>query len=99
MKESTIISEHLNIFNNIICELENIGEKMKDEDKAILLLCILLDSYDTLIINLSCTKEDFLDMDTVSSALLADELRRKVTLESLESETDAFFDKRSSKKM
>nr|CAD1834518.1 unnamed protein product [Ananas comosus var. bracteatus] len=74
MKEGTKVSEHLNVFNNIICELESIGEKMKDEDKAITLLCTLPDSYETLITSLSCTKEDSLDLDTVCSALLADEL-------------------------
>nr|CAD1829287.1 unnamed protein product [Ananas comosus var. bracteatus] len=89
MKEGTKVSDHLNVFNDIICELESIGEKMKYEDKAITLLCTLPDSYETLITSLSCTKEDSLDLDTVCSALLANELRKKVTLGSSEGETEA----------
>ena len=80
MKEGTKIFENLNIFNNIICELESIGEKIKNKDNAILLLYTLLDSYDTVITSLSCTKEDSLDMDTIFSALLVDKLQRKATL-------------------
>nr|CAD1823374.1 unnamed protein product [Ananas comosus var. bracteatus] len=89
MKEGTKVSDHLNAFNNIICELESIGEKMKDENKAITLLCALPDTYETLITSLSCTKEDSLDLDTVCSALLADELRKKVSLGSSKGETEA----------
>ena len=43
------VSEHLNTFNDILSQLESIGVKMDDEDKAVTLLCTLPDSYDNLV--------------------------------------------------
>ena len=49
MKEGAKVSEHLNTFNDILSQLESIGVKMDDEDKAVTLLCTLPDSYDNLV--------------------------------------------------
>ncbi|KAF8396229.1 hypothetical protein HHK36_017843 [Tetracentron sinense] len=78
MNEGTKVSEHLNAFNNVICEHENVGVKMEEEDKAEILLSSLLESYDNLVTTLSSTRPK-LEMDSVCSALLADEIRKKGT--------------------
>ncbi|KAF8377927.1 hypothetical protein HHK36_031315 [Tetracentron sinense] len=57
--------------------------RMEDEDKAVTLLCTLLDSYDNLVTTLSCSKEDSPDLDSVCGALIADELQKKTSLSSL----------------
>ena len=49
IKEGAKVSEHLNTFNDILSQLESIGVKMDDEDKAVTLLCTLPDSYDNLV--------------------------------------------------
>ena len=39
MAEGAKISDHLSVLNGIVSELEAIGVKIKDEDKALRLLC------------------------------------------------------------
>ncbi|KAF8364742.1 hypothetical protein HHK36_033282 [Tetracentron sinense] len=76
IKEGTKVSKHLNAFNNVICELENVGVKMEEEDKADILLSSLPKSYDNLVTTLSCAQTK-LEMDSVCSALLVNEIRKK----------------------
>ncbi|KAF8396230.1 hypothetical protein HHK36_017844 [Tetracentron sinense] len=76
MKEGTKVSKHLNAFNNVICELENVGVKMEEEDKTEILLSSLPKSYDNLVTTLSYAQTK-LEMDSVCSALLVNEIREK----------------------
>ena len=48
MGEGTNFLSHLNVLNGLITQLENIGVKIEDEDKAIVLINSLPSSYDTL---------------------------------------------------
>lgn len=53
MKNDVKISEHLNEFNDVINQLESIGLGLEDKDKAMILLCTLPDSYNSLVMTLS----------------------------------------------
>jgi len=49
MKEGTAMLEHLNFFNKIISELLAVNMKIDEEDKTLILLSSLLDSYSHII--------------------------------------------------
>ncbi|KAL4589760.1 hypothetical protein LXL04_002670, partial [Taraxacum kok-saghyz] len=48
MNGDTKISDHLSVLNNIVSELEAIGVKVEDEDKALRLILSLSSSYDSM---------------------------------------------------
>ena len=79
MVESTSIKSHLVDFSSIIMNFENMDEKIKNEDQALLLLCSLLPSYkyfrETLIYD-----GDDISMNNVKSSLFFKDLMdKKVT--------------------
>jgi len=41
MKDGTSITDHLNVFNTLLVQLECVEVKFESEDKAITLLCLL----------------------------------------------------------
>jgi hypothetical protein len=45
MTEGATISDHLSVLNGIVSELETLGVKMDDEDKALRLILSLPSSY------------------------------------------------------
>jgi hypothetical protein len=49
MKEGMEITDHLNVFNTLICQLTNMEVKFEDEDKEVTLLCSLPKSSDHLV--------------------------------------------------
>jgi len=58
MVESKAIMEQLMEFNKIINDLENIEVHLKDEDKAILLLCVPPRSFESFKDTMLYGKED-----------------------------------------
>ena len=48
MKQGTMMLEHLNFFNKVICELLAVDVKT-NEDKALILFSSLLESYDHIV--------------------------------------------------
>lgn len=50
IEEGPLISNHIDVFNKIILDLEDMNVKINDKDKALLLLYFLLSSYEHLII-------------------------------------------------
>ena len=44
MKEGTLITDHLNVFNTLLVQLDSLDVKFDSEDKAITLLCSLPES-------------------------------------------------------
>ena len=49
MEEGSSISDHIDPFNKIILDLEDINVKIDDKDKAMILLCSLPSSYEHLV--------------------------------------------------
>ncbi|KAK9232475.1 hypothetical protein WN943_022721 [Citrus x changshan-huyou] len=74
MTEGTKISDHLSVLNGIVSELEAIGVKIEDEDKALRLLWSLPTSYKHLLPTLMYGKET-VDLEEVTSTLLSEERR------------------------
>ena len=76
MQEGSDLVEHMNAYNQVVTDLEHIGVKILDEDKAILLLCSLPPSYEHLITTLTYGKET-VEFEEISAALLSYSLRKK----------------------
>ena len=54
MKEGTAMSNHINELNTLLCQAHSIGMPQDDENKAVILLCSLLDSWDGVVIAIFC---------------------------------------------
>ena len=50
MDDNDTVTEHLNVYNNLISQITYVGIKMDEEDKCITLLCYLSDSWDNIIV-------------------------------------------------
>ena len=70
MKEGSDLLEHLNTFNMLNTQLSSFGVIYEDEDKALLLLALLLTSFDYLVTTLMYGKETTV-LKEVTSALLS----------------------------
>ena len=55
--------------------------KIDDEDKAVNLLCTLLESWGQVVSSISLSTTDTLEFDNVVGALLSEESRKKTSLE------------------
>jgi len=75
-KKGTSMNEHLNDFNKMIADLKNLDVEINDEDKALLLLNSLSDTYEHLVTTLLYGKENIKFID-VSNALVNNEYRNK----------------------
>ena len=76
MNEGTSISDHLSILNGIVSELESIGVKIDDEDKALRLIWSLPSSYKHMQPILMYGKENVV-FSEVTSKLISEERRLK----------------------
>jgi hypothetical protein len=74
MTEGATISDHLSVLNGIVSELETVGVKMDDEDKALSLILSLPSSYEHMKPILIHGKENIL-FSEVTSKLLSEERR------------------------
>src|SRR3954468_17874640 len=75
MEEGSAVKGHLDAFNWIIMDLENVDIKVDSEDQALILLCLLPKSYDAFIDTLLYGK-DSISLEDVSSALKSRELKK-----------------------
>ena len=75
-KKGTPMIEHLDNFNKILADLQNLDVEISDEDMALLLLNSLPESYDHLTTTLLYGKNEVKFSD-VSNALVNNEYRRK----------------------
>ena len=50
MDENETVTEHFNVYNTLVSQINSIGIKMAEEDKCITLLCSLPNSWDNLIV-------------------------------------------------
>jgi len=70
--------EHLNNFKGLVNQLAKIEMKLDGELQALLLLTSLLESWETLVVTLSCSViAGKLTVDIVTNNLLNEEVRRK----------------------
>jgi hypothetical protein len=78
MVEGSDLSQHINVFNQIIGDLKRVDVKFEDEDKALMLLNSLPTSstYENLVTTLTWGKET-LELEDVTGALLAFHQRKK----------------------
>ena len=70
------MSEHLNDYNKILANLQNLEVDISSEYKALLLLNSLPDTYDHLITTLLYGKDE-IEFDDVLNALTNNEYRKK----------------------
>ncbi|KAL8113644.1 hypothetical protein AgCh_020822 [Apium graveolens] len=77
MEEDGDLRDHLNRFNGLINQLNNLDEKLKDEDKVVLLLVSLPKKYNTVMTSLLVGKTK-LDLDeTIVVQLEAERLMKQ----------------------
>ena len=76
MNEGTAMLEHLNFFNKIINELLTVDVKIDEEDKTLILLRSLSQSYDHIITTMLCGKKIPI-LEEVTSTLLSNENRKR----------------------
>ncbi|KAF7833174.1 Zinc finger, CCHC-type [Senna tora] len=76
MNEGTKISDHLSTLNGIVSELEYIGVKIDDEDKALRLIWSLPSSYEY-IKHILMYEKDTLNFEEVTSKIISEEKRMK----------------------
>jgi hypothetical protein len=75
-QQGSSMNEHLNSFNKILADLQNLDVKIEDEDKALLLINSLPDTYDHLTTTLLYGKDE-IRFNDVCSALINNEVRKK----------------------
>ncbi|KAM1047413.1 hypothetical protein ACFX2C_026771 [Malus domestica] len=75
-KEGTKMIRHLDVFNKLITDLLNLDEDIKDEDKALILLNSLPDSYEHFVTTIMHGKET-VKFEDVSNALMNYEMRHR----------------------
>ena len=77
MQEGTVVLEHLNLFNMIISELLAVDVKIDEEDKALILLSSIPQSYDHIVTTMLYGK-DILILEEVTGTLLSNEIRKRL---------------------
>ncbi|KAL0381216.1 UNVERIFIED_CONTAM: hypothetical protein Sangu_0185900 [Sesamum angustifolium] len=70
MPEGSDLAQHVNVFNQIITNLSCLDVSIKDEDRAMIMLCLLPFSYEYLVTTLTYRKET-IKVDEIIAALLA----------------------------
>ena len=76
MQEGSDLTEHVNVFNQVIADLVKVEVTIDDEDKAIIFLCSLPRSYEHLVTTLKYGKKA-VRVDDILAALFAHEQKRK----------------------
>jgi len=77
MKEGTKIANFLNVFNILICQLDNMDVKRNEEDTIVTLLWSFPETWDHLVISISFNTIETLEFDIVIGALLSEEVCKK----------------------
>ncbi|TXG67989.1 hypothetical protein EZV62_009264 [Acer yangbiense] len=87
-KKGISMIEHLDNYNKILADLQNLDVEISDEDKALLLLNSLPDTYEHLTTTLLYGKDEVKFID-VSNALVNNEYRKKDQLDHRDSTSEA----------
>lgn len=67
MEEGSSITDHIDAFNKIILDLEDINVKIDDQDKAMILLYSLVSSYENLVDTLMYGKQTLSMVDVTET--------------------------------
>ena len=78
MLEGTTLSNHINELNTVVSQTNLVDMNQDDEDKAVLLLCSLPNSWDGVVtlVSTSITNKNKLVYDEVVSTFLSEDTRR-----------------------
>ncbi|CAL9006776.1 unnamed protein product, partial [Prunus brigantina] len=76
MEEGGNLMDHMNVFNGCIDQLRKVDVKIEEEDKALILLTSLPDSYENLVTTLLYGK-DTVSLEQVQTSLVSHDIRRK----------------------
>jgi hypothetical protein len=76
MSEDSSMIENLTLFNTIISFLSSVDIKITEEEKCIIILCSLSDSWNSLVVAIGINSTTLALEDMVAS-LLSEEMRRK----------------------
>jgi len=76
MNEGTVVLEHLNFFNKVISELLAIDVKIDEENKALIFLSLLPESYDHIVTTILYVKKTLI-LEEVTPTFLSNEIRKK----------------------
>ncbi|KAE8691550.1 ABC transporter B family member 18 [Hibiscus syriacus] len=87
MKDEHDLAQHVNAFNQIVSDLARLDVKIEDEDKAMILLCLLPPSYEHMV-TLTYGKET-IKVEEITAALLAHNQRKQNAGES--SQADSLY--------
>ena len=74
--EGSTLDQHINVFNQIISDLNQVDVKFEEEDMALIILNSLPKSYDNLVTTLMWGKET-LELEEITGALLSFNQRKK----------------------
>lgn len=76
MKERTIGNDHLDEFNKLILDLENVNIILEDKDRALILLSSFSDSYEQFVDTLLYGRQS-LTLKDVKNALESKDLKKR----------------------
>ena len=76
MKERTIGNDHLDEFNKLILDLENVNIILEDKDRALIMLSSLSDSYEHFVDTLLYGRQS-LTLKDVKNALESKDLKKR----------------------
>ncbi|KAH9750404.1 hypothetical protein KPL71_013868 [Citrus sinensis] len=76
-KDGTALKDHLDEFNKLILDLENVNIDLEDEDRALILLSSLPDSYEHFVDTLLYGRQT-LTLKDVKNALESKDLKRRI---------------------
>ena len=79
MKEGNSLTNHIDAFNKIILDLEDINVKIEDDDKTIILLSSLPPSYEHFVDTLFYGRQSLI-MQDVKEALSSKESSKKLEI-------------------
>lgn len=70
------LTAHVNVFNQLVTDFMKMDVEVDDEDKAIVLLCSLPESYEHVVTTLTYGKETIKTKDITSALLARDQMRK-----------------------
>ncbi|KAE8658140.1 Retrovirus-related Pol polyprotein from transposon TNT 1-94 [Hibiscus syriacus] len=88
MQDDHDLAQHVNVFNQIISDLARLDVKIEDEDRAMILLCLLPPSYEHMVTTLTYGKET-INVEEITAVLLAHNQRKQNAGES--SQADSLY--------